>query len=157
MRLPNGAGPLEFERLASLETDDCVIWPYAKGSQRGYGQMYLPGNRKVYTHRMALIRRGIMPQPGQVARHGPCNLPACMNYRHLTWGTMVENAADKLRDGTAALGEKNPMAKLSQGAVERMRIEREQTGDHYRVIAARWGVSTMTAFRAITGRAWVTS
>jgi hypothetical protein len=153
-RLANGAGPVEFARLASLETDECVIWPYTKASQRGYGQMYAPGNQKVYVHRQALIHRGIMPKPGEVARHGPCNTPACMNYRHLRWGSHTDNMQDMFRDGTVLVGERNPMATLTAAFVLRMRLEREQSGDSYKAIAERWGVSTMTAFRAITGQSW---
>lgn len=98
------------------------------------------------------------------AFHGPC--PDGMECRHLdgdkgnnaasnlAWGTKLENEADRRRHGTTAKGEKNPMATLTEEAVSQMRADRQQTGDSYAKIAARYGVSTMTAYRAITQQSW---
>lgn len=98
------------------------------------------------------------------AFHGKC--PDGMECRHidgdrlnnssanLAWGTKQENEIDKKNHGTTPRGEKNPMAKLTPFEVQKMRAERSETGDSYAKIAKRFGVSTMTAFRAITGQSW---
>jgi predicted transcriptional regulator len=58
------------------------------------------------------------------------------------------------RHGKTAKGERNPMAVLNVSIVADMRKVRADTGLYYKDIAERFGVSTMTAFRAITGRSW---
>ena len=73
---------------------------------------------------------------------------------NLAWGTASENNLDKKRHGTSPDGERNPMAVLTREIVGRMRSIREQHGTPFHKIAKDFGVSTMTAFRAITQRAW---
>lgn len=73
---------------------------------------------------------------------------------NLAWGTPTENMADMKRHGRTAKGKRNPMAKLSPEKVADMRQIRLNTGAQYHAIAKQFGVSTMTAFRAITGEAW---
>lgn len=73
---------------------------------------------------------------------------------NLAWGTALENASDMKRHGTTAKGERNPMAVLNEEKVSQMRHIRSSSGKPYYVIAKDFGVSTMTAFRAITQRAW---
>lgn len=91
---------------------------------------------------------------GLHCRHldGDINNNAASN---LAWGTALENAQDKKRHGTTATGEKNPMAVLTVEKVREMRRIREATGKPYYAIASDFGVSTMTAFRAVTQRAWL--
>lgn len=98
------------------------------------------------------------------AFNGPCG--AGMECRHLDgnkknnsfdnlrWGVKAENERDKILHGTSPVGERNPMAKLTFFDVERMRDLRKSSGDSYAKIAKRFGVSTMTAFRAVTEKSW---
>lgn len=98
------------------------------------------------------------------AYHGPC--PAGMECRHidgdknnnaainLAWGTKSENEADKQRHQTTPEGERNGMAKLTEAEVKKMRLYRKSTGESYAKIAKSFGISTMTAYRAITGKQW---
>lgn len=98
------------------------------------------------------------------AFHGPC--PEGMECRHLdgnrtnnaasnlAWGTRRENHADKNAHGTQLVGAKNPMAKLTSNDVLVMRERRKKDGCSYKRIAKDFGVSTMTAYRAITGQSW---
>lgn len=98
------------------------------------------------------------------AFHGPC--PEGMECRHidgdrtnnaasnLAWGTKFQNEDDRKRHGTTAKGENNPMAKLTRHKVAQMRKHRTDTGDSYRLIGLKFDVSTMTAFRAVTGQSW---
>ena len=133
-----------FEMEVLRETDDCIIWPYAKS--KGYGQLIIDGV-KYGVHALALHRRVGAPQPGLIARHGPCHNTACFNYRHLCWGTRIENQRDKLRDGTDARGVKHPAAILDEVAVA---IIRSSTLPRS-VLAEQYGV-TPSAISAVRGR-----
>lgn len=94
---------------------------------------------------------------------GPC--PAGMEACHgdgksdnnrrvnLRWDTRPNNHADKLAHGTATIGEKNPAAVLTDESVSRLRARRAD-GVSYRKLAAEFGVSPMTAYRAAVGESW---
>lgn len=98
------------------------------------------------------------------AFNGPC--PDGMECRHLdgnkynniaknlAWGTKSENNIDKNGHGTGISGEANPMAKLTEADVKRMREYRKRTGESYKKISELYGVSAMTAYRAITEQSW---
>jgi hypothetical protein len=151
-KLPHGQSKAEFLRLVQLETDECIIWPYAKGGQRGYGQVYYD-RKKRYAHELALLHR-VGPRPdGMYVLHGPCISPACMNYRHLRYGTPSENNLDRRRDGTAPIGEKNFNAKLTAEQVQEIR-KRYANGEAQRALCAEYGVTVMTVNRAIRGESW---
>jgi hypothetical protein len=92
------------------------------------------------------------PRKGMVVRHLDGN-PLNNRLSNLAWGTHEENAADKVGHGTSNHGERNPQAKLTRSAVVQMRAERE-AGGTFKTIAARHGVTPMTAHRAITGGSW---
>ena len=68
---------------------------------------------------------------------------------NLAWGTCADNHADKFLHGTDPSGERNPMAKLTDKSVRDMRRLRRETGKPYKEIGPMFGVSTMTAYRAI--------
>lgn len=73
---------------------------------------------------------------------------------NLAWVSHEENESHKRTHGTLPSRERNGMAKLGQCQVNQMRLMRETTGRSFSSIAKDFGVSTMTAFRAITERAW---
>lgn len=151
-RLSRGVVAAEFERLAALETDECVIWPYATAGNRNYGAVSI-GGRRSYTHALVLERR-VGPRPdGHVAAHGPCNAPRCMNYRHLRWATHVENNADKQRDGTIMRGAACPAAKLTDDDVRVIR-RRLASGETHTRIAADFKVAQSQISAINTGRQW---
>lgn len=122
-------------------------------SGRGYKTIML-GGKWHYVHRIICgIFQGPPPSDQHVVRHLDGDM---MNntFNNLVWGTPKENSADMVAHGTTLVGERNPMARLTSKGVAEMRRIRSETGDSYYKIAGRFGVSTMTAFRAITGKAW---
>ena len=153
MRLGNGESEIEFRRLAAIETDACVVWPYAKSGQRQYGLVYVSGT-KCYAHRLALAARTPQPIDKPLVRHGPCNNPACMNYRHLSWGTPAENNLDQRRDGTSLGGERNPNARLKATEVVEIRAAYAAGGVSQHALAMLYGVTTMTINRAVRWQSW---
>jgi hypothetical protein len=66
----------------------------------------------------------------------------------------LENHADKKIHGTTATGEKNPQAKLDRRSVEQMRAMYATGAWTYKRLASEFGVSTMTALRAVKGESW---
>lgn len=100
------------------------------------------------------------------AFHGEC--PAGMVCCHidgdrknnsaanLMWATQSENNLHKRAHGTAPVGDKNPMARLTWAAVQEMRDVRAREGLAFSEIASRFDVSTMTAYRAVVGQSWRT-
>jgi hypothetical protein len=132
-----------FNRLAVMETDDCVIWPLSKRNG-GYGQVWDPTIKYCFrAHVLALEMRWPRPDPAALALHGPCHNPACMNYRHLYWGTRKRNQDDRKRDGTYLLrprGEASGRAKLTETQVIEIRRARS-TGESLRSIARRFPCS----------------
>jgi len=73
---------------------------------------------------------------------------------NVAWGTKSENEADKAVHGTNPSGERNPMAKLTRAVVAEMRGHRAKTKESYAKIGPRFGVTAMTAYRAINRQAW---
>lgn len=107
-----------------------------------------------YLHRVVCeLFNGNPPFVGAVCRHLDTdkNNNASSN---LAWGTVMENVKDGLKAGKIKRGEENHMAKLTRAVVVEMRRIREETGEFYHLIARRFGVTRMTAWRAINGAHW---
>lgn len=73
---------------------------------------------------------------------------------NLAWGTALENQQDRYAHGTVLYGERNPMAKLTADQVQRMKEIRSAENTPYYRIGPMFGVSTMTAYRAIKEISW---
>lgn len=129
---------------------------YLKGttcSPMGYKAVSVKGPKKVYIHRTVCeLFNGPCPD-GHQCRHLDGNIKN-NHADNLAWGTPKENNQDKVRHGTIAFGENNPMAKLTMESVSKMREIREKTNTPYHKIAKQFNVSTMTAHRAINRRLW---
>jgi hypothetical protein len=128
----------EFARFMShVEVGECWLWTAGKGRD-GYGHFRLHGNTK-RTHRLMLERT-----IGRALGEGMCALHSCRNRHccrpeHLREGTRVENAADKVRDGTTARirGERNGLSNLTEDHVRAIRADPRSQ----RVIAEEYKVS----------------
>ena len=98
------------------------------------------------------LRDAEHPSHNHMALHEPqaCHNPACINPKHLRWGLPKENTADRLIDGTAAIRERNPAAKLTTDDVSRIREDNRV----HRLIARDYGVSRSQISRIKKGVAW---
>jgi len=125
--------------------------------QQGYRAISVPkGNgryRRMYIHRSVCELFNGPGADGLHCRHLDCN-QFNNSAANLAWGTPQDNADDGVRNGRVVRGERNPTSKLTRAQVDEMRRIREETGEFYHQIADRFGVSRMTAHRAITGRTW---
>lgn len=141
---PPVAEPLLRSMIADAlagPTDECIEWPMSRFSN-GYGQLRF-ASMKMGAHRAAcLLAHGEPPAPDLDAAHS-CRMKHCVNPRHLSWETRVENQADRLRDGTDARGERNPAARFTDEQVAAIRHQISQ-GRRGKDIAAEYGVRQST-------------
>lgn len=74
---------------------------------------------------------------------------------NLYWGTAKDNATDRDRDGTTALGEKNGNCKLSSAEVKQIKNIRDKIGLSYGKIAQQFNVSKRQVMRICKGQGWL--
>lgn len=147
------AGVWRFFLKVAFGVADCWFWVGAR-HRLGYG---LFNGRKA--HRASWeIHCGAIPAGMSVLHR--CDVRNCVNPAHLFLGTQADNMRDMVAKGrhrsAPAFGEANPASRLTADQVREMRALRRGQGLSYRVIAERFGVTTMTAHRAINGTAWGT-
>lgn len=148
---PNGA-PMEFLMGLPLDGDGCVEWPYAKNSA-GYGNISVDGKNRLASRISCERRNGPPPSPIHQAAH-TCGRghEGCVAPWHLRWKTPIENAADKVKHGTAVAGSNLPWAKLTEETAAEIR----SLGGKMRQsdIAAKYGVSQPTVSLVLRGVVW---
>lgn len=138
---------------ANHSGDDCLIWPFGRDTN-GYGKIWVDG-KGVRAHRFVCeVVHGSAPTPQHQAAHS-CGKghEGCCGANHISWKTEVENAADKMAHGTALLGEKNPLAKLSLSDVMEIR-RRLSDGEMQTAIASDFGVTKQAIWSIKAGRSW---
>ncbi len=132
-----------------------ILKPQING--RGYHHVGLRGNGKKTTlrlHRLVLaVFAGPCP-PGQVARHGPGG-KLDNRLTNLSYGTQRENIRDKIRDGTAQVGERNPAAKLKVPDVIEIR-RRVAAGERQADVARSFAVTSYAVWRLAHNKTWQT-
>lgn len=98
-----------FEASLTRNTDECIIWPYGTDGH-GYAKFSSGqkshGTTKVY-RAVCAIKNGPPPTPKHQAAHS-CGKGSsgCINHRHLSWKTPLENNRDKFAHGTAYVAKK---------------------------------------------------
>jgi hypothetical protein len=142
-----------FFNKVAFGASDCWYW---RGSQNrlGYGCMSALGESKAHRVSYRLFRG----DPGGLSVLHRCDVRNCVNPDHLYLGTQLENmrdCRDRGRNKVIPLpGERNPMARLTAYKVGEMRRIRQEQGLSAQKLGRMFGVSTMTAHRAIKGESW---
>lgn len=81
-----------LKRNIIKETDECIVWPFAKTS-RGYGQVWCFGKQRS-THRVAFhLATGFDLDSVLDVLH-KCDNEPCFNPKHLFSGTQKDNVRD---------------------------------------------------------------
>lgn len=145
-----------LEQHAAEITDDCRLWPFSIGSH-GYGQIRWDGTTRLATH-IALQLDG-RPRPSRELEvlHA-CDVRACVNPRHLRWGTSAQNSAEMVERGRGVQpclsGSDHPQARLNEEQVAEIRAA-YATGDATQYeLAADFDVSQVTVGRIVRREIW---
>ena len=93
-----------------LGDDDCWLW---RGSIQGkYGSICIEG-KSTGAHRVSYqLHKGEIPE-GLVVMHS-CDVPLCVNPKHLSAGTYIDNMQDMVRKGRAVRSAETK-ARISKG------------------------------------------
>lgn len=111
---------------ASHKEYACLIWPYSRNRQKGYGNFGFEGEMH-YAHRfMCELVHGTPPTPGHQAAHSCGNGHlGCVNPRHLFWRTNSENQYERRWHGRRNRETKNgARTKLTPQQVEFIRASK---------------------------------
>jgi hypothetical protein len=123
---------------------------------KGYLNVTLSRSGKIRSftvHRLvASAFLGPLP-PGMETRHGPAGIQD-NSVANLSYGTPVENALDKVRDGTHVQGSMMPWAVLTEDIVRQCRKRFYARSDTIVGLAGEFGVAMQTMHDALTGRTW---
>lgn len=100
-RAKNGEPEQFFQQLLNSDTEDCILWPFAKAHD--YGVMQLPDKTVGLVHvRVCRTVNGSPENLEQIALHS-CHRGhlGCCNPKHLYWGSRSQNMADAIEAGQA--------------------------------------------------------
>jgi len=140
------------EVVFQYEGDDCLLWPYSRGTS-GYAQAKYEG-QTCRVHILACEKvNGSRPFDSADAAHSCGNGHlGCVNPKHLSWKTHAENMSEMIEHGTSPKGERHGMVKLTESEV---RVIRSLAGLGGRQrIAEKFGVSRGTIKDIQTKRSW---
>jgi hypothetical protein len=116
----------------------CLEWTMSRG-ERGYGQWTI-GQRNYAVHRLsAHLHFGFDLDSPLLICHR-CDNPSCFNPLHLFVGTSADNAADMVRKGRSAKGERSGQSKLTEDDIRLIR-QRYERGESQQAIADDYGVN----------------
>lgn len=135
------------------EGEDCLIWPFNRSSKHGYGVINRQHFGSGLAHRsMCIAAHGKPPTDKHEAAHscGRGN-KGCINPRHLSWKTPVENADDKKMHGTQPWGQL--MWHKAKLTFDQARYAKYSTEDS-KSLADRFGVREETILRIRRGETW---
>lgn len=137
-----------WEKVEKSDITDCWLWTGAIGKETGYG--YLGERSKVLgAHRVSYeIHFGKIPE-GLCVLH-KCDIRKCVNPSHLFLGTKAENSADMAKKMRSTIGERNPMAKLTESIVSEIR--KDTRVQH--LIAKDYGVKQQAISKIKSGLRW---
>jgi hypothetical protein len=141
-----------WKKVSPEPMSGCWLW--IGSTTQEYGTIWFRGyNRKAHRVSWFLVH-GEIPK-GNFVLH-KCDNPACVNPDHLFLGTQDDNMKDAAKKDRMnplyRFGEDNPVSKLTEELVRQMRAEPRSLS--YKKIGEKYGVSTMTAYRAIVGQSW---
>lgn len=131
---------------------ECLIWTAGR-TTTGYGK-FATGPKGGQTHHIAhrWIYSQLVGDPGPVLRH-VCDVPLCVEIKHLLPGTQKDNIHDSIKRGRFARGSKSGMALLNEKKVLEM-INLRSLGVSLLDLSKKFGVSIPTVSSICTGRSW---
>lgn len=135
-----------MEKVAVQETG-CWLWK-AYCMPKGYGLFSIDGANRL-AHRISYQLFVGTPDPALDVMHS-CDNPGCVNPKHLSLGTRVDNMQDCKKKGRNTPGEKHGRAKLTEAQAVAIK---NATGLQ-RDIGKEFGISQTTVYEIKAGRKW---
>lgn len=133
------------------KTPGCWLWMGAKDSG-GYGICTING-KNYSAHKLSWQWTNNKPVPaGQVLLH-TCDTPNCVNPKHLTPDTQINNVLDRVKKNRSAKGKNNGRAKLKEKDVKKIRKLR-QKGFTEGQIAKMFDIGRSTVSNILKQRTW---
>lgn len=107
---------------AGYAGDECLIWPYFKNTETGYGHLGFEGKQR-YAHRlMCEMAHGPAPDDKPYCAHSCGNGHlGCVNPRHLSWKSVADNLLDRRDHGTVRANTNGHAGKLSVEQIAQIR------------------------------------
>jgi len=146
-----------LDRFSVAMPNGCIEWVGARMAS-GYGVIScaLPNHhRTAKAHRVSWeLANNASLLPGAVIMH-ECDNPPCVNPRHLTLGSHLENSAQAQARGRLKIrrGAENERALLNEAMVIEAR-QRFQSGESIPKIARSMNVKYHAMYNAVQGRSW---
>ena len=146
--------PLTKERIISaIEIDaksGCWLWRRSCNNY-GYGYLHSHGKRHA-AHKVAYELYNGPIQKGLLVCHR-CDTPNCVNPEHLFLGTPADNQKDMKLKKRSTIGERNPLAKLTEDKVVEV-FKLHKSGMQQKDIAAMFNVSRATISLVVSRKNW---
>ena len=143
----------------SVLEDKNGCWLWCKGlTAGGYGG--LKWGREQRAHRVSFIvhhNNGQPIGPGLFVCHR-CDVPSCVNPKHLFLGTPADNAADRSAKGRSRgqpPGEGNVNAVLTNEQADELRERYAAGGISQRALAKEYGTSQSVVSRVVNRKSYV--
>ena len=144
-----------LRKLISVDTDDCVLWPYAH-SENGYGRVEVDGILRgahivawAFAHNAPIPQYKIRNKNTLNVLH-TCDVRGCINPKHLFRGTQKENILDMIRKGRWATGKAH---RLTHEKVHEVRALVSK-GMPSSEIAKMYGLTYVSVYRIATRRSY---
>lgn len=142
---------LSLERNTIPEPNSgCLLW-IGSVNEAGYGKLSAKrfGMRNLYAHRVSYELHNGPLKEGLEILHS-CDVPACVNPRHLTLDTRLQNAADCKTRGRNSRAEGHGRAKLTNDQA----LAIFAMSGEAKVIARAYGVVEATVKNIWSGKNW---
>jgi hypothetical protein len=158
-----------WSRTRQSEISDCILWVGNK-KETGYGLMKVR-DKKWYAHRLSYIFNvGAIPL-GMEILHS-CDTPACINPKHLSYGTHAENLRQaSVRGRLKGLkgdlsssrrfpecrprGRMNHFSKLNEEKVAEILFYSQYRAANAKDLAASYGVAYRTIMDILERKTWI--
>lgn len=140
--------------------NECWLWQGALYAD-GYGVVKMStGSRSTYykhygfrAHRVSFfLKHGFLPDDLFICHK--CDVPTCVNPKHLFVGNQQINMADKIQKSRQAIGVQHGRSKLTETQVIEARVRYHLEGESLTSIARRLGLVNSSTAAMLDGIHW---
>lgn len=147
--------PEKLEKYVPIPFSGCYLW-IGSTDKDGYGTVRRPGGGgHLKAHREAW--RLHVGDPGEKHVLHTCDIPCCINVKHMYLGNPASNGRDKALRGRARglpqPGERNPSAKLKPHQVHTIK-RMYRSGVRQKDIAELFGIKQQAVSKIVRGERW---